>query len=86
MNSFEREVARSQLMSERDALKQLKKIYSEAVRNICEKLEISNGKISVLLKDIENADEQTRSILQSQIYQRNFKQNIKDFGASSLKV
>lgn len=78
MNSFEREVARSQLMSEREALEQLKKIYSEAVRNICEKLEISNGKISVLLKDIENADEQTRSILQSQIYQRNFKQNIKN--------
>ncbi len=78
MNKFEREVARSQLMGEREALEQLKKIYSEAVRNVCEKLEISNGKISVLLKEIENADEKTRSILQSQIYQRNFKQNIKN--------
>lgn len=78
MNRFEREVARSQLMGEREALEQLKKIYSDAVRSVCEKLEISNGKIIVLLKEIENADEKTLSVLQSQIYQRNFQKNIKN--------
>ena len=78
MNKFEREVARSQLMSEREALEQLEKIYKQAADEICRKLEISNGKISVLLSEIENADEKTLSILQSQIYQRNFQQNIKN--------
>lgn len=77
MNKFEREVARSQLMSEREALEQLEKIYKQAADEICRKLEISNGKISILLNEIENADEKTLSILQSQIYQRNFQQNIK---------
>jgi len=77
MNEFEREVARSQLTAERHTLDELEEIYRQAADEICRKLEISNGKISVLLSEIENADEKTLSVLQSQIYQRNFKQSIK---------
>lgn len=77
MNSYEKEVIRSQLEAERRILFRLKVIYEQAARDISEKLEISNGKIEILLQDIENADEQTRYILQSQIYQRDFQKNLK---------
>lgn len=77
MNSFEKEVMRSQLEAEKQVLLRLKAIYEQAAKDVSEKLEISNGKIEILLQDIENADDVTRSILQSQIYQRDFQQNLK---------
>ena len=67
----------SQLEAERQILFRLKAIYERVAKDVSEKLEISNGKIEILLQDIENADEQTRYILQSQIYQRDFQKNLK---------
>lgn len=77
MNSYEKEVLQSQLEEERKTLLRLKEIYEQAAKDVSEKLEISNGKIELLLQDIENADEATQSILQSQIYQRDFQKNLK---------
>ena len=77
MNSYEKEVLQSQLEEERKTLLRLKEIYEQAAKDVSEKLEISNGKIELLLQDIDNADEATQSILQSQIYQRDFQKNLK---------
>ena len=77
MNSYEKEVIKAQLEAEKKALFRLKAIYERAAKDVSEKLEISNGKIEILLEDIDKADEQTKSILQSQIYQRDFQKNLK---------
>lgn len=87
MNKYEREVARSQLESERKVLEELEKIYSQAAADITKRLEITNGKIEIMLSEIDKADEKTLSVLQSQIYQRDFQKNIKkqlDFILESL--
>lgn len=58
-------------------MKQLKAIYSKASDDIANKIKISNGKINVLLKNFDELDDVQKSILQSQIYQRNFQQSLK---------
>lgn len=78
MNSYEKEVMRSQLEAEKQVLLRLKAIYEQAAKDVSEKLAVSNGKIEILLQEIENADETTQSVLQSQIYQRDFQQNLKE--------
>ena len=49
-------------------MRALKAIYKKALEDVCERLEISNGKIDILLSEIDNADDVTLSVLQSQIY------------------
>ncbi len=77
MNEFEKEVVRSQLGGEKKALRALKAIYKKALEDVCERLEISNGKIDILLSEIDKTDDVTLSVLQSQIYRRDFQQNIR---------
>lgn len=77
MNEFEKEVMRSQLGGEKKALRTLKAIYKKALEDVCERLEISNGKIDILLSEIDKADEVMLSVLQSQIYRRDFQRNIR---------
>lgn len=67
----------AKLAAEKKELLHLKSIYDKAAQDIAKKLEISNGKINVLLKDFDNLDEVQKSILQSQIYQRNFQLSLK---------
>lgn len=77
MKKYEKEVLQSRLDAEEKEMKYLKAIYKKVAEDISEKIQISNGKINVLLKDFDKLDETQRSILQSQIYQRNFQQSLK---------
>lgn len=67
----------AKLEAEAQELKHLKAIYNKAADDINKKLAISNGKINVLLKDFDELDDVQKSILQSQIYQRNFQLSLK---------
>lgn len=77
INKREKEVELAKLKEEEKELKHLKAIYNKAADDIAEKLKISNGKINVLLKDFDELDDVQKSILQSQIYQRNFQLSLK---------
>lgn len=77
MNKRQKEVERAKLESEKCELNILKDIYSKAAEDISRKLKISNSKIDVLLEDIDNLDDKQKSILQSQIYQRDFQTALK---------
>lgn len=77
MNKRQNEVELAKLEAEAKELKHLQAIYNKASDDIAGKLAISNGKINVLLKDFDNLDDVQKSILQSQIYQRNFQLSLK---------
>lgn len=77
MNKKQKEVELAKLKAEEKELKHLKAIYNKASDDIAKKLKISNGKINVLLKDFDELDDVQKSILQSQIYQRNFQLSLK---------
>ncbi|MGN1158451.1 MAG: phage minor head protein [Agathobacter sp.] len=77
MNKYEKEVEIAKLKAEKQELNHLKAIYNKATKDIANKIEISNGKINVLLKNFDELDDVQRSILQSQIYQRNFQLSLK---------
>lgn len=77
MNKRQIEVEKAKLAAEKKELLHLKAIYDKAAQDIAKKLQVSNGKINVLLKDFDSLDEVQKSILQSQIYQRNFQLSLK---------
>lgn len=76
MNKRQIEVEKAKLAAEERQLKQLKAIYGKASDDIANKIKVSNGKIDVLLKNFDNLDEKQKSILQSQIYQRDFQKSL----------
>lgn len=76
MNKRQKEVELAKLKAEELELKRLKAIYTKAAEDISKKISISNGKISVLLKDIDELDDVQKSILQSQIYQKQFQEQL----------
>lgn len=77
MNKKQKEVELAKLTDEEKELKHLKAIYNKAADDITNKLKISNGKINVLLSRFDELDDTEKSILQSQIYQRNFQNSLK---------
>lgn len=77
MNKTQKEVELAKLKDEEKELKQLKAIYNKAADDITNKIKLHNGKINVLLSDFDNLDDTERSILQSQIYQRDFQKSLK---------
>ena len=77
MNKKQNEVEKAKLKAEEKELKQLKAIYNKAADDIANKLKISNGKINVMLSHFDELDDIEKSILQSQIYQRNFQNSLK---------
>lgn len=77
INKRQIEVEKAKLAAEEKELKELKSIYSKAADDIAKKIRISDGKINMLLKDFDNLDDTQKSILQSQIYQRKFQQQLK---------
>lgn len=76
INKRQLEVEKAKLAAEKQQLKQLKAIYGKASDDIANKIKVSNGKIDVLLKNFDNLDEKQKSILQSQIYQRDFQKSL----------
>lgn len=76
MNKAQKDIERTKLAQERKELNTLKAIYNKAAEDVNNNLVITNGKIEVLLSDIDNLDEETQSILQSQIYHKDFQEAI----------
>lgn len=72
MNKRQIEVEKAKLKEEAKKVKELKAIYQKAIKDIAEKIEISNGKIAVLLANWDDLSDDEKSIYQSQIYQKNF--------------
>lgn len=76
MNKAQKQIELAKLADEQRQLNVLKAIYKKAVEDVNKNLKITNGKIEVLLSDLDNLDEGTRSVLQSQIYHKNFQEGI----------
>lgn len=77
MNKRQLEVEKAKLREEKKLLKELKKIYEDAAKEVEQKIRISNGKIDLLLSVFDELDEKQKSLLQSQIYQKKFQENLK---------
>lgn len=77
MNKRQLEVEKSKLREEKKLLKELKKIYEDAAKEVEQKIRISNGKIDFLLSAYDELDDKQKSLLQSQIYQKKFQENLK---------
>ena len=76
MNKRQKEVEAARLSAEEKELKHLKAIYNKASEDIQKKIRISDGKINFLLSEFDNLDDKQKSILQSQIYQRQFQESL----------
>ena len=77
MNKKQKEVELAKLSDEERELKRLKVIYNKAANDISKKLVLSNGRINLLLAHYDELDDVQKSMLQSQIYQRNFQLSLK---------
>lgn len=77
MNKRQLEVEKAKLREEKKLLKELKKIYENAAKEVEQKIRISNGKIDLLLSAYDELDDKQKSLLQSQIYQKKFQENLK---------
>lgn len=77
MNKRQIEVEKAKLKAEEKELNHLKAIYNKAAQDISKKITLSNGKIDVLLSRFDDLDDMEKSILQSQIYQRDFQKSLK---------
>ena len=77
MKKYEKEILQSQLDMELDELKKLKAIYMQAAKDIKKKIELHDGKIKILLENIDDLDDVQRSILQAQIYQKKYQKQLK---------
>lgn len=76
MNKRQVEVEKAKLAAEAYEMRQLKAIYNKAAEDIAKKINISNGKIEVLLQNWDDLDDKEKSIYQSQIYQRDFQKSL----------
>lgn len=77
MNKRQLEVEKAKIREEKKLLKKLKKIYEDAAKEVEQKIRISNGKIDLFLSVYDELDEKQKSLLQSQIYQKKFQENLK---------
>ena len=77
MNKKQIEVEKAKLAEEQKVLDALKKYYGQAANDAAKKIKLHTGKITLLLNDWDNLDEQQKSIVQSQIYQRDYQLALK---------
>ena len=76
MRKHQKEILQSTLDDEKKELNHLKAIYKKTLQDISGNIKIYNDKIEILLADIDEADEYQKSVLQSQIYHRDFQRNL----------
>lgn len=72
MNKRQREVEEAKLAREKKILETLKQQYQRAAKDIAEKIRLHTEKIDTLLSEWDGLDEKQKSVLQAQIYQRNY--------------
>lgn len=77
MNKKQKEVELAKLRDEKKVLAALKKQYEEAAKEVMAKIHIHDNKIDIMLSEWDEIDEERRSILQAQIYQKKFQQQLK---------
>ena len=77
MNKQQKEVELVKLSDEKKVLADLKKQYEQAAKDIAEKITISDGKINAMLNSWDDLDDVKKSIIQSQIYQKEFQESLK---------
>ena len=77
MKKYEKEILENRLDAEESERRHLKAIYNKAAEDITKKINISNGKIEVLLQNWDDLSDEEKSIYQSQIYQRDFQKSLK---------
>ena len=80
MNKKQKEVELAKLRDEKKVLAALKKQYEEAAKDVQAKIRIHDDRIKVDMKGLENWDDldaETKSIVQSQIYQKKFQEQLK---------
>lgn len=72
MNKRQREVEKAKLAREKKILEILKQQYQRAAKDIAEKIRLHTENIDALLSEWDGLDEKQKSVLQTQIYQRNY--------------
>lgn len=77
MNKRQLDTEKAKLADEKKVLLALKKEYEQAAKDVQGKIHIHDNKIDVILQEWDGADEDVRSILQSQIYQKKFQEQLK---------
>lgn len=77
MDKYQKEVEQAKLDAELQQVKALKAEYERAAKEIQQKIKLINGKLNVLLKDFDRLDDKQRSIIQSQIYQKDYQESLK---------
>lgn len=77
MNKRQLEAEKAKLRDEKKVLAALKKQYEEAAKDVQGKIHIHDNKIDIMLNEWDEIDDEKRSILQSQIYQKKFQEQLK---------
>ena len=77
MNKRQLEVEKAKLADEKKVLDALRKQYEQAAADVQGKINIHTNKINIMLNEWDDIDEAQQSIIQSQIYQRKFQQQLK---------
>lgn len=72
MNKRQKEVEKAKLKQEKQILDTLKRQYQRAARDIAGKIRFHTEKIDALLSEWDSLDEKQKSVLRSQIYQRDY--------------
>ncbi len=77
MNKRQREVEKAKLADEKKVLDALRKQYEQAAKDVQGKINIHTNKINIMLNEWDELDDVKQSIIQAQIYQRKFQQQLK---------
>ena len=77
MNRKQQETEKAKLRDEKKVLDALKKQYEEAAKEVMAKIHIHDNKIDIMLNEWDELDDEKRSIIQSQIYQKKFQEQLK---------
>lgn len=77
MNKNQKEVEKAKLADEKKVLDTLRKQYEQAAADVQNKINFHSGRIDFMLNEWDDIDEAQQSIIQSQIYQRKFQQQLK---------
>lgn len=77
MNKKQLQGEKAKLAEEKKVLLALKKQYMQAANDVADKIQFHSGKITLLLNDWDNLDDVQKSMLQSQIYQKQYQESLK---------
>lgn len=77
MNKRQLETEKAKLADEKKVLDALKKQYKQAAEDAATKISFHQGKIDIILKQWDDLDDDQKTLLQSQIYQKQYQEALK---------